>query len=205
VDDYRRLWVTWARTNYSDPQVAAAAVDAAMSAIEHGSIPNAAAIEGHEAAISAGGEYRCRPDRTGAAMAVCVLVALLFIPATLAGLSVNPALGGYVFLAVVGGGPVVAFLGILQIRRNACFFVNRRELGRRGWRGNLVFSAARSDVSFIRLRSGSWAAAMFQRGGDDSNATLVMSGDRSESTDLYWWTDGHFKEFARVAGLPVRS
>ena len=81
--------------HYSDPQVAAAAADAAMSAIESDSIPEVAAIDGHRAAINQGGEYRCRPDRTGAAIAVCVLLALLFVPATLFGLSNNPSLGRF--------------------------------------------------------------------------------------------------------------
>lgn len=209
-DSYRGLWQIWARSNYPDPSVASAAVNAALAAIENGSPPAVAAVQGHQAAIAAEGEYRCRPDRTGKAILVCFLFAALFIPAGLSGLSVNASFWGYVFLAVTGGGPLFGMVGMVLVRVNSYFFVTRRTVGRRSWLGRVVETIPRAKVIGVDIRKGSWKNVYSARSlssgeymPDDSTMQVkIRGGFTGLHTILYWWTDDRLNELSRVLDAP---
>lgn len=203
LDDQRTSWENWARRYYSEPTIAAGAAAAAIGGVEKGASAKDARILGHRAAVDAGGEYRCRSDRAAPTMALCVLLVLFFVPASLIGLSANPAPAGFVFLAVSGAAPVLAFICLQRVRESSCFFVSQIAVGRCDWQGKVVFSELRSKVTSVRLQSGSLWPGMFMRGGRSSTATMAISGGRLVSTDLDWWTDARFKEFTRVAGIAV--
>lgn len=200
MDDYRQLWVTWARSIYHEPEVASAAAKAALSAIDEGWIPSAAALRGHKAAVDAGGEYRCRPNRTAKAIVVCLLVAAMFIPAILSGISVNPSPAGYVFLAIMGGGPLLGVVALALVRLNSCFFVTRETIGRRNFLRRVVLSGHRSSSGRITVRGGGWTKALLTNEPDDSEVQIEMPGLTPSRTGLYWWTDDRIREFAAVAG-----
>ena len=209
-DSYRGLWQTWARSNYPEAPAAGAAVNAALAAIKNGSPPTVAAVHGHQAAIAAGGEYRCRPDRTGKAVLVCFLFAAMFIPAVLVGLSSNSSFWGYVSLAVLGGGPVLGIVGLVLVRTNSYFFVNRRRVGRRSWLGRVVAAIPRSKVIAVDIRKGSWKNVYTIRSllsgeymPDDSTMQVRVAGGFTRlHTTLYWWTDERLNELSRVLDAP---
>ena len=201
MDEDRQLWATWARSFYHEPGVASAAAQAALAAIEQGSGPSTAALRGHAAAVDAGGEYRCRPNKTARGILVCILVAGVFIPAVLSGLSINPSPAGYIFLAIMGGGPVLGVVGLVLVRLNSCFFVTRDTVGRRNFLGRVVLSDHRSSSGRITVRRGSWTKALLTHEADDSEVQIDMPGVSSSRTVLYWWTDDRIREFAEVAGM----
>ncbi len=153
--DHRTSWEAWARRQYRDPALADVAGRAAMSASAGGSDSYSAAVIGHRAAVAAGAEYRYRPDRTGMAIAVCVVLFLMFTPASLIGLGVNPGLAGYLFLAGSLILPSLAVFGLVLVRRNACFFVRADVAGRRDWLGNEVAAAARPQA-VLPMKGTSW-------------------------------------------------
>src|SRR5579859_98754 len=203
--DYSASWQAWARRNYGDPAVAETAYKAAMAASSVNPDSSHAAVLGHRAAVAMGGEYRCRPDRTGMAITVCVLLFLMFVPATLLGVSSNPSLGGYLFLAGSVLVPGLAFAALLLVRRNACFFVDVGVAGRRNWRGKVVASVSRSQITSMSLRSGSWADVMSSGEAEESTLRVTTRGAEIPTTGLYFWTDDHIREFIAVARLAAAS
>ena len=209
MDDKRASWEAWAREKYSDPTISAVATEAAIAASDEGRSESDSSILGHRAAMDAGGEYRCRPNRTGAAIVVCALFGLLLVPATLAGLSTNPAPAGYLFLAIVGGGPTLGVIGLILVRRNSCFFATKDVVGRRNWAGKIVASAPRARLRSLGLRSGSWAnvysfeSLAIGEMPDDSTAAFL--GVNIEPTRLLWWSDARFRDYGEVIGTHVST
>jgi hypothetical protein len=194
--DYRTSWEAWAGKVYDDPAVASAASSAAIAASSAGAGQWTAAIAAHRAAIRAGGEYVCRPDRAGLAIGICVVIFLLFVPATLAGLSVNPAPGGYVFLAGSIALPVLAVAGLVKVRRHSCFFVDRFYVGRRNWRGKVVASVAREGLAPVQVEmdEDSWSDLLLE---GEPHEPAVRLG--SSSVQSFWWSADRIRELATVA------
>ena len=206
MSDFEASWRKWAAMQYSDPAIAGAAATAGFDATRRGVPAQQAAVVGHRAAVAAGGEYVCRPDLTGIAIVTIVLVFLLLVPATIAGLTVNPGFSGYLFLAAAVLVPGAALAGVLLVRKNSCFFVDRWSVGRRDWRGRVVMTVAREGVAGAEVERGSWSTAFFgeeqtQSGGhpDESKVAITLrSGDRSV-TPLFWWSSGRAAELVAVA------
>jgi len=205
MTDYEASWREWAAKQYADAAIAAAAADGAIAASRKGVAADAAAVAGHRAAVRAGGEYTCRPDRTGLAMAIVVILFAMLVPATLAGRSSNPAAAGFVFLAAAVLLPAGAFVVLVMARRNSCLFVNRWSVGRRDWRGRVVMTIAREGVSGAGVDRGSWTVAMIgdegQPGGhpDESQLAITMQSGQVLKTNLTLWTNTRAAEFAAVA------
>jgi hypothetical protein len=209
LDDYHARLTAWAASIYSDPVIAKAATDAALRSIEAGTLSRSAETQAHRAAVAAGGEYRCQPDRVGKAVLVCVLFGVLFIPATLFSLSVNPSLGGYLSLCVFAGAPALGVIGLAMVRRNSCFFATTKTAGRRNWLGQVAARASRAQLMYASFEAGSWARVYRSwnrefEGPDDS--TMAIVGRRADlpRVSLYWWTDARIKQFVDVLGLPTR-
>lgn len=198
VAEFEASWLRWASKHYEDPTVAQVVASAAYAATRQGISPQAATIVGHRAAVAAGGEYVCRPDRAGIAIAVCVLVFLMFVPASLAGLTVNPGLGGYLFLAGSLALPALAVAGLVMVRRNSCFFVNWKTVGRRNWRGQVVMDVYRRNVTGASVRSGE-ANTLWTEEPDESTLSINLPGGVQQITALYWWSNARAAEFAAVA------
>lgn len=199
--DYRASWEAWARKNYDDPAVVSAASAAAVAASAAGAAQWDAAIAAHRAAIRAGGEYVCRPDRAGLAIGLCVVLFLLLVPAALAGLTVNPGLAGYVFLAGSIALPVLAVVGIVQVRRHSCFFVDRFHVGRRDWRGKTAVSVAREAITSVRVDTPALEDALLSNEADETSVEIRGRGGEPliPMTDTYWWSAARTREFAAVA------
>jgi len=130
----------------------------------------------------------------------------MFIPATLIGLSSNPSVGGYIFLAVMGGGPLFGMIAIVLVTLNSYFFVTRQTVGRRSWLGRVATAIPRSKVTGVDIRKGSWrnvynasSLLLGEYMPDDSTMQLdVTSGPNIPRTTLYWWTDDRLEELSRV-------
>ncbi|HSS60424.1 MAG TPA: hypothetical protein VLK30_03085 [Candidatus Limnocylindrales bacterium] len=209
MDEYRDTLVKWAQGIYSNPEIAAVAASEAWSGIQAGNLPGTAEIQAHRAAVKAGGEYRCRPDRVGKAIVVCVLIAALFVPATLMGLSVNPSLAGYAFVTVAGGLPFLGLIGLVMVRLNSCFFVTEGTVGRRNWVGRVAAKAPRSHLQYVSFKAGSWARVYGSwnrefEGPDDSKMSVIGTKASLSEVSLIWWSNGRIRQFIEVLGLPSR-
>ena len=193
--DYRASWEAWARRNYDGQAVASAAAAAAIAASAAGVSQWNVAIAAHRAAVRAGGEYVCRPDRAGLAIGICVAVFLLFVPATLGGLAVNPGPAGYLFLAGSIALPVLAIVGLIKTRRNSRLFVDRFYVGRRDWRGKVVTSVAREGASVqIEVDADAWSDLMSE--GETHEPVVTIGSSRVQT---FWWSAARIREFAAVA------
>ena len=197
--DYRASWEAWAQKQYPLPVGARAAAHAAIVADESGAGQWNASIAGHRAAVAAGDEYVCKPDRAGIAIALVCILFLMFVPASLAGLSVNPAVGGFLFLAGAIVLPVLGFLGLLRVRRNSCLFVNREIVGRRDWRGRTVAAAPRTMVTSVDIQQGSWDRVMLDDEPDEATMTVQAGRASIPTTEMFWWSNARMREFAAVA------
>lgn len=199
---YRASWEAWAQKLYPLPVAARAAAQAAIAADASGAGQWNATIAGHRAAVNAGDEYVCKPDRAGLLVVVSVLVFMLFAPASLLGLTVNPALGGFLFLAGSVILPALGVVGAAGVRRNACFFVTREILGRRDWRGRVVASVPRTMVESVTLHTGDWQTVLLTDEGPQESTLVVRThGAPFPTTALYWWSNARVREFAAVAKL----
>ncbi|HET7466707.1 MAG TPA: hypothetical protein VFL29_08565 [Candidatus Dormibacteraeota bacterium] len=197
--DYRASWEAWAEKEYLLPVAARAAAQAAIAAAASGAGSWNARIAGHRAAVAAGDEYVCKPDHVGIAIALVVVLFFMLVPATLAGLSVNPAVGGFLMLAAAVALPVLGVFALLRVKRNSCFFVNREIVGRRDWRGRTMAAAPRSMVTSVDVRQGSWDRVLLD---DEPQETVVevQAGRASmRATSTVWWSNSRMKEFAAVA------
>jgi len=199
--DYRASWQAWAQRHYDDPSVSSAAYQAAIASSARSASQQDAVVAGHRAAVAAGGEYICRPDRAGMAILLCMLLFMLFAPATLVGLSVNPVLGGFAFLAGSVALPVLAVVGLIQVRKNSCFFVNRWQVGRRNWRGKVVASVAREGVASVDVESPGWDSVLLSEEPEEPTVSVSGIGDQTliPTTGIYWWSVSRIREFAAVA------
>lgn|GEM_PF-4987014 len=199
MSDYETSWRKWAAAQYPDLAAANVAAEAAIAAARAMTPVESIRVAAHRAAVDAGAEYRCRPDRAGMAIALCVLLFAIFVPATLSGLSINPAVGGYLFLAGSILLPVLGVVGLVMVRKNSCFFVNREMVGRRSWRGSQVAAVPRAGLRSVNLRAGSWAKTVL--GDEPDEATVEIVGDHASipTTDLYWWSNARIRELAQVA------
>ena len=199
MTEYRASWQAWARRNYSDQAIAASAAQAAIAAVEAGTSPRDASIRGHQAAIDAGGEYQCRPDKVGMALIACILLGAMFVPATLVGAS-KGSTADYIVPAVVIGLFGAGVAGLVMVRRNSRFFATRSTAGRRDWRGQVVSSIPRGEPISFHLRRGKPVRPLTYDEPDDSEVDFSTQGGAILPTTVYWWSDERITEFALVLG-----
>lgn len=197
--EHRASWEAWAQKQYPLPVAARAAAHAAIVADESGAGQWKAAIAGHRAAVAAGDEYVCKPDRVGIVIAVVCILFLMLVPASLAGLSVNPAIGGFLFLAGAIVLPLLGLLALLQVGKNSCLFVNREIVGRRDWRGRTAAAAPRSMVTSVDIQQGGWDRVLLDDEPDETTLTVQAGRASMPTTETFWWSNTRVKEFAAVA------
>jgi hypothetical protein len=202
--DYRASWQEWAKKNYGDGADASTAAEAAIGASARGAAQREATIAAHRAVVAAGGEYVCRPDRAGMAIAICVVVSTMLVLATLFGLAANPVLAGYLFLAGSIALPVLGVAGLVQVRKNSCFFVTRYFVGRRNWRGKVVASVAREGVSSVAVRAPARDSVVLWDQHEEPSVLVTGRGGEPliPLTQTYWWSVARIREFAAVATPP---
>jgi uncharacterized RDD family membrane protein YckC len=203
-------WRRWGRREYGQSQAAEAGARAAATIQAGGSSPADARVRGHIAAIEAGGEYRCRPDRTRPFLALWIMLDAFFGSLGLLGLAytgLTPAVLGTD--AALMSGPILATVAALLVSRNSGFYLTRDTLTRRNWLGRPVASFPRSEVLADSLVRGTWGWAEFtvknpQRYPLKNMYAPLSSLDdnmrTSLSTPLVWWSDARFREFQHVLG-----
>ena len=122
-------WQDSARRNYSDAQVATAAARAAIAGLESGSTAASATVSAHKAAVKAGGEYRCRPDRIDLLLEIPIDIAVVLLgSAGLGLLNPDPKVALAAALAAVAAVPFVA---AYMVNRNSGFYLNSKVISHR--------------------------------------------------------------------------
>jgi uncharacterized RDD family membrane protein YckC len=206
-------WRRWARRDYPEPQVAQAAARAASASMASGSSPAEARIRGHIAAVEAGGEYRCRPDRTRPLLTLWIVLDAFFGSASVLGLAytgLSPSVLGTD--AALLSGPILATVATLLVGRHSGFFLTDDRVGRRNWLGRSVASFPRSEVLDVSPLRDTWGWAEFtvkhpqrypMRALKLMYAPLPSLEDAKRtnlSAWLVWWSDARFNEFQQVLG-----
>jgi hypothetical protein len=210
----------WAKRNYHNALVASAAANAAAAAVGSGSNAADAAISGHCAAVIAGGEYRCRPDRTGIWIALWIVLGAAFGSMGALGLAFRgPTLDGLEVLVLLTIGPAVGLVSMLLVRRNSGYYLTANTLKRLTWLGKVAASFPRSEVrgmNFVPAGQGtSWSGIGIGWAEFDvehperypvrgfralylPESAIDDSRQSRLSAWLIWWSDQRSKEFERV-------
>jgi hypothetical protein len=153
--------------------------------------------------IRAGGTYRVRPA-IGPAVALCVLA--LFFPALviLLGLAFSDQ-SLSIEVAIVGLVPVGGIVLLIVYRRNACLYVDSREIGRAGLMGSTVARCPRAELGAVRIRKGSYEAwigkPLMPYGTWDDNVMYVLDrgGGVVFKVTLHVWTAQQVGLLAKLA------
>jgi len=188
VDSAR--WEAWARKLYPDPGVAGAAANAAAVASAEGAGRAASEVRGHQAAVAAGGEYRCRADNTIKAIGIAVSCFVWFGGTGLAGFLGQPSFIGFAFLAAAVAIPILAIWFLIGVHRNSSFLVTKTEIRKHNWRGKLSYSNRRSNL-----------------GPDDVPPETLVSDEWQNADDpesYSWWSTKRIDELAAVLGARPR-
>lgn len=206
-------WRRWARRDYPESQVAGAAARAATLAMAGGSSADEARVKGHIAAVEAGGEYRCRPDRTRPFLALWIVLDVFLGSLCLLGLAntgLSPAVVGTDAALITG--PILATLATLLVARNSGFYLTRETVTRRNWLGRLVATSPRSEIIEVNVVADIWSWAEFtvvhpqrdpMRGLKETYSAPSSLDDTMRtnlSGSLVWWSDVRFREFRQVLG-----
>lgn len=213
-------WQSWGRRHYRDRTIAAAAARAAASSIASGSSAADAEISGYRAAVQAGGEYRCVPDRTGTWIALWVVIGVAFGSLTVLGLAYNgPSPGGLVILALVTVGPALATAPPLLTSINSGHYLTRDKVGRRDWLRRTVACFPRADVVSTNLIPAHQETSLSALGFAWAEFEVkhpqlypvrglkawylpesrIPDSQQSElSAWLFWWSERRFRELQSV-------